>query len=510
MAVRRGTAHVVLVGPWLAPRCNHCWESLQIAQARSLLCIRGMNRQRASTLALLSLFTVVAACGSETEEQQPAADAGISDTSPRATWHQDVAPIIHDKCVTCHQSDGGIAPFGLETFDEASPLAGFMLQQVESGAMPPWSARSSEECSPAHDWKDDARLSEQELQVLDLWVEDGAQAGDAATAAPLPLREIPTLEGVTHELVMPAYTTSGFEDELRCFVLDPELTSVAYMTGVEVVPSNLEVAHHATLTVVPAASAQAVRDLEQGDTGFRCTGGVGIPGSYSLGVWVPGTDPFETPAATGTPVGPGAIVVLQMHYHPTGFDHAPDETRVKLRMTDEAPAQTFLFTAIGNANQAPALLPGENDGDVPQFRIPANIDDHRESMAITIDAPGLEGKRLPIVAITPHMHYVGQHMQVSIERAAPLEGESNEECLVNVQDWDFDWQRTYNYNAELEALPTVTDGDTITLKCDYNNTLSNPFVERMLAEEGLENPIDVFLGEETTDEMCIAILGVVF
>jgi hypothetical protein len=101
-------------------------------------------------------------------------------------------------------------------------------------------------------------------------------------------------------------------------------------------------------------------------------------------------------------------------------------------------------------------------------------------------------------------------MQVSIERATPLEGESREECLVNVQDWDFDWQRTYNYNAELEALPTVTDGDTITLKCDYNNTLSNPFVERMLAEEGLENPIDVFLGEETTDEMCIAILGVVF
>jgi hypothetical protein len=101
-------------------------------------------------------------------------------------------------------------------------------------------------------------------------------------------------------------------------------------------------------------------------------------------------------------------------------------------------------------------------------------------------------------------------MQVSIDRADPQPGVSENECLVNVKDWDFDWQRTYSYDAALEDAPTVSNGDTITLKCDYDNTLANPFVQRMLTEEGLANPIDVSLGEETTDEMCVAILGLVF
>ena len=263
-----------------------------------------MNRLALLSIALLAASLTATACeGGESTAGE--ADAGGPDTSALTTWHQDVAPIIYEKCVECHHSDGGIAPFALETFEEAGPLAGLMLQNVEAGQMPPWSARDGDECTPEHAWKNDARLSDAQLEVLQAWVADGAVEGDASTAADLPERAAVVLDGVTHELAMPAYTTSGFDDELRCFVLDPELTSVQYMTGVEVVPTNFEVAHHATLTVVPAESAQAIRDREEGDTGFRCTGGIGIPGSYSLGVWIPGAVPFETPANTGTPVAPG-------------------------------------------------------------------------------------------------------------------------------------------------------------------------------------------------------------
>jgi hypothetical protein len=199
-----------------------------------------------------------------------------------------------------------------------------------------------------------------------------------------------------------------------------------------------------------------------------------------------------------------------MHYHPTGIDHAPDQTQVKLRMTEQTPAETFLFVGLGNAPAAPILLPGEYDNGVPRFFIPANVDNHRETMEFVIDSPIFEGRRSPIVAITPHMHYVGKDMQVTINHAEPVANQSADECLVNVKRWDFDWQRTYNYDAELSALPTVTNGDTITLRCDYDNTLANPFVQRMLADEGLDNPVDIRLGEETTDEMCVALIGIVF
>jgi len=464
-----------------------------------------MHRLSLLSITLITLTFVGSACDS-----RPDVDETSDDTATLTTWHKDVAPIVYEKCVGCHHSDGGIAPFALETFEEAGPLASFMLEKIEDGEMPPWGAREGESCAPEHDWKNDARLSDEQLAVMQAWVQDGAPEGDPTQAVPVTSPPEKLLQGVTHDLSMPAYTTSGFEDELRCFVLDPQLTSTQYMTGVEVTPSNLEVAHHATLTVVPAAGAQAIRDQEEGNTGFLCTGGLGIPGAYSLGGWVPGSDPFETPAGSGTPIDPGSIIVLQMHYHPTGLDHDPDQTHLKLRMTSEKPPKTFLFQLLGNAGKAPILQPGADDNGVPRFFIPANVDNHSEVMEFKINTPGLDGRRLPIVAIGPHMHYVGQSMEVSIHRGAPEAAESTDECLVNVNRWDFDWQRFYSYDAPIDELSTVTNGDTIRLRCTYNNTVTNRFVQRMLTEEGLANPVDVVLGDETTDEMCIAAIGVVF
>lgn len=45
--------------------------------------------------------------------------------------------------------------------------------------------------------------------------------------------------------------------------------------------------------------------------------------------------------------------------------------------------------------------------------------------------------------------------------------------------------------------------------CTYDKTLANPRLAELLAEEGLTEPVDVLLGEETTDEMCLAMLGLV-
>jgi hypothetical protein len=42
------------------------------------------------------------------------------------------------------------------------------------------------------------------------------------------------------------------------------------------------------------------------------------------------------------------------------------------------------------------------------------------------------------------------------------------------------------------------------------NTAENPYVQRALQESGLEMPVDVSLGEETLDEMCLAAFGIVF
>lgn len=69
-------------------------------------------------------------------------------------------------------------------------------------------------------------------------------------------------------------------------------------------------------------------------------------------------------------------------------------------------------------------------------------------------------------------------------------------CLIDIQDWDFNWQGAYRYREPI-AIPT---GTQFLLTAYYDNSSSNP-----------RNPNDppkaVSWGEETTDEMCIAFLG---
>ena len=113
-----------------------------------------------------------------------------------------------------------------------------------------------------------------------------------------------------------------------------------------------------------------------------------------------------------------------------------------------------------------------------------------------------------LYSANPHMHLIGTHISGKIERPAARGNDPQNECLAN-GNWNFDWQRTYIYDAPLDQLPSVQTGDVIDVQCHWNNTLDNPFVQRALADQGLNAPVDISLGEGgSTDEMCLEIFGI--
>jgi hypothetical protein len=77
------------------------------------------------------------------------------------------------------------------------------------------------------------------------------------------------------------------------------------------------------------------------------------------------------------------------------------------------------------------------------------------------------------------------------------------ECLLATPHYDFNWQRGYTYRQPFDALPTLKGGDKLRLRCTYDNSLGNANLVRALAEQRLSSPVDVRLGEETLDEMCL-------
>ena len=181
---------------------------------------------------------------------------------------------------------------------------------------------------------------------------------------------------------------------------------------------------------------------------------------------------MQTAGDIAVPIVGGSKLVMQIHYHPAGQTHAPDKTGIDLRITNAWPQRMYFVTAFGNEFQAPSLQPGPGDNGTPRFLIPKNTADHTEHMRVTIPNLGnLTDVRL--FSANPHMHLVGTHIAATLERPAARGGDPKTECVAN-GGWNFDWQRTYQYDAPLDKLPTVQAGDVLDIKCRWDNTIAEP------------------------------------
>lgn len=414
------------------------------------------------------------------------------------TWYQDIAPMVVTKCGGCHR-EGGIAPMSLTDYESAAPFALALAASVEERTMPPFAAADTEECEMNVGWKDDLRISAEETQVLRAWADAFAPEGDPETAAPV--AEPPPVELTTVDttLAMDASVViGGPHDEFLCFSLDPQLTEDRYLQALQIVPGNEKIVHHVLIYVdLEGGSAE----LAGPDGSFPCDGG-SLEGEL-VGAWAPGAMPARTPEGSGMRVPAGARLVMNVHYHPTGGeDEIDDSTAIQIDWLDERPAWVAQLALVGNGD---GLQPGPNDDNGVEFRIPAGVSGHTETHLVEIPP---EYPELRLWGIGAHMHYVGVDMLIGVQReTSPGPAE---ECLLHAPTYSFEWQRLYTYDTSLDDALRVAGGDMLYLRCTYDNTMNNEGVVEALGQQGLEEPIEVFLGEETLDEMCLGVFGIAF
>ena len=90
----------------------------------------------------------------------------------KLTWTQEISRIVYKRCVSCHY-EGGRTPMSLLTYDDARPWAKAVRDEVLARRMPPWGPVKG-----FGDFRNDASLSEPEIELLVDWVEGGAPKGD--------------------------------------------------------------------------------------------------------------------------------------------------------------------------------------------------------------------------------------------------------------------------------------------------------------------------------------------
>ncbi|MEC7240510.1 MAG: hypothetical protein VXW32_04675, partial [Myxococcota bacterium] len=377
--------------------------------------------------------------------------------------------------------------------------------------MPPICGRESERCENPWRFQDDPRLSTEQSALIEEWDEAGGPIGNIEDAVSLPEPRVGLLSDPDVE-AFPAglFTTSPageVEDEFICFTIDPGLTESQWLEAFQVIPDDLAVVHHVLVGIDHEGTSA---DLANPDGTYPCFGGFGELEASFIGGWIPGASPIEFPEYSAYRLNPESRVVLQMHYHLVD-EERQDGTGIALRFADQPPIQEAVVALIGNAQrQFPSgdgLQPGEHDPEGKAvFRIPANESDHKETMRYHPwdDLP----RESHTFLIANHMHYIGKDMRIWIERGdnAPVD-DKGDACLLHTPNWDYAWQQFYKYDAANGRAPVSYPGDALYLECIFDNTLANPYTKKALEEAGLEEPIDVSLGNGTLDEMCIAVIG---
>ena len=96
-------------------------------------------------------------------------------TSSTPTFTKDIAPILQEKCQTCHRA-GQIAPMSLLTYQQTKAYAKEIKKRVVARTMPPWFI---DKTVGIQHFENDISLSDQQIATIAKWVDEGAPEGNA-------------------------------------------------------------------------------------------------------------------------------------------------------------------------------------------------------------------------------------------------------------------------------------------------------------------------------------------
>lgn len=414
------------------------------------------------------------------EDTAPEGKTPPSDETPEPettgpTWHADVAPIVEQHCGGCHNQDG-IGPFVLTDYASFQAVKVPAIDAIASGRMPPW--QPSSDC---RSYRHERVLSGDEKAVIAQWAADGMPEGELPDTVEQPQTEElpePSAVGVATDAYVP---DDSRPDDYRCFPLNVEFPEDTYLAGSDVVPDQRAIVHHVLVYVVSPGDVAALlqRDERDAGPGYTCYGGPGAGTVPSpVAAWVPGSTANMMDEGTMQFIAAGSRLVMQIHYNVLTAEAVPDQTALNLYYWDEPQP----FEAVANPQPKVDLFIPAGDDNVTEVA----------EFAYRGDEP------VTLAAMGPHMHVLGKSIRVDLIRE-----DGDEECLVDIPDWDFNWQQNYRFEEGEEVI--VNPGDRFRLTCVYDNSAEN---QPVVNGERL-TPRDVTWGEGTLDEMCLNFITLV-
>jgi thiol-disulfide isomerase/thioredoxin len=339
------------------------------------------------------------------------------------TYAKDIAPLLNKNCVECHRP-GTAAPFSLTEYEKVAAKAGAIAEVVEEQRMPPWFAHPGNGKFVNH-----RGLSAAERSVVVQWARGGKPPGDLSLAPKPPAFPSAKWSIGEPDLVIAA----GTEEKLpatgyipyRYVILPYVFPHDTWVQGIEIMPGNPRVVHHANLAF--AALTQKFDQDHNFLTG-KVPGGIAVNLNSGVAMMIPR----------------GSVLVFQIHYVTTGKEET-DRISVGLRYAREPVDKRVRYKIIDNGH----------------FQIPPGASAHpvAAEKELECDATG--------IALFSHMHLRGKD---STFTAHYPDGKA--ETLLSLPNYSFGWQLGYVWEPGKQRFPK---GTKIECLSHFDNSPFNPF-----------------------------------
>ena len=377
----------------------------------------------------------------------PFPERAHADSFAQISYAKTIAPIIEAKCATCHQP-GGIGPMPLTSYEQIKGFSPMIREVIRTHRMPPYLPDET-----VGQWRDDGRLSPQQMKTLVHWIDAGASRG----AGEDPLKKI-NFQAPEWPLGKPDKIVELPQVKIPASgVLEYQYPSVPgvmtegrWLRATAFRISDRQAVHHILTGVAASDSAPGAKVTES-------------PFATLLHGYVPGVGYMKTAEGTGIWVPPSSGLAFQAHYTTYGRETV-ENTKVGLYFYPKGEEPKYQRRTFGIFDFS--------------IEIPAGEREHKEVAYIEIP------KDAVIYAFTPHSHKRGVAANISIRYP-----NGKEEMLLAIPRYDFGWQ----YDYVLAKPLTVPAGSRIITRWVYDNSTRNP---------GNPDPSKtVYWGEQSFEEM---------
>ncbi len=398
----------------------------------------------AATVALVATFAFQSAAHAQA--------TFASSNDAELTYSADVASIIQENCTVCHRA-GGIGPMELVTYQDVRRYAPRIKDKVVNRIMPPYYYDND---IGIQDLKEDWRLSQEDINTIAAWVDQGAPLGNADEIPELNIHDSddwslaslygpPDLLAPSTPIDVPAAGLDMWHRPIVPIIGDIG-TEERCIKALQVKPRGAAktVVHHANSTF------QLAREDDDGDddAGFRGSGRATEYAMGKLGEIIP--------EGVCRVIPPDSWIRWDIHMYPGGLGASAVNDVVEGNIVDLA---IWLHPVDYEYDYKQTLsLYGIRQGELvmPPHGTTMTQGFHSFDHPVRIDS------------FQPHGHL--RLRSASLEFFYPETGRT--EIISMISNWSATWHQSHLY--EDDVAPLLPKGAVMVIKQWYDNTAGNP------------------------------------